>query len=113
MTREQIEKAAVEHAESIPQSDERKARIICFYAKDDRSIIALVESEIERKEIIVFYLDNGFYFNNEESQDDLMMLPEKKEGWVNIYNDGGTYYSKYIYKTEKEHVTTVKINWEE
>ena len=104
--------------------DGRKARIICFDAKDDRSIIALVESEIERKEIIVFYLDNGFYFNNEESQDDLMMLPEKKEGWVNIYNDGGTYYSKYIYKTEKEatgqadtispnHVTTVKINWEE
>ena len=96
--------------------DGRKARIICFDAKDDRSIIALVESKIERKEIIVFYLDNGFYFYNEESQDDLMMLPEKKEGWVNVYKER-------VYKSKEEavgkkydgctYIDTIKVEWEE
>ena len=106
--------------------DGRKARIICFDAKGTYPIIALVpDPDIEGEEIPFCYTNDGFYNNpNYESNHDLMMLPEKKEGWVNIYNDGGTYYSKYIYKTEKEatgqadtispnHVATVKIEWYE
>ena len=62
-----------------------------------------------------------------EYKDDLMMLPEKHEGWINIYK---TYDDKfaamtgslYLYKTEKEAkmeadpdkvLSTVKIEWEE
>ena len=106
--------------------DGRKARIICFDAKGTYPIIALVpDPDIEGEEIPFCYTNDGFYNNPDyESNHDLMMLPEKKEGWVNIYNDGGTYYSKYIYKTEKEatgqadtispnHVATVKIEWYE
>ena len=55
-----------------------------------------------------------------------MMLPEKKEGWVNIYKTGNDKFaalvgSDYLYKTEKEakieadpsFLATVKIEWEE
>ena len=106
--------------------DGRKARIICFDAKDkdNMQIIALVQSKSGETEAVNFYYKDGKQSKIGITGNDLMMLPEKKEGWVNIYNDGGTYYSKYIYKTEKEatgqadtispnHVATVKIEWEE
>ena len=51
-----------------------------------------------------------------------MMLPQKKEGWVNIYKDFEDTVC-CIYSTEKEaleeketeedYITTVKIEWEE
>ena len=102
--------------------DGRKARIICFDAKGDKPIIALVE--MGTAETPNNYPIDGKAVSAKEASCDLMMLPEKKEGWVNIYNAGGTYYSKYIYKTEKEatgqadtifpnHVATVKIEWYE
>ena len=108
--------------------DGRKARIVCFDAKGDQPIIALVEAKGNKDALIEkverYFINGHSVFEVRETNDDLMMLPEKKEGWVNIYNNGGTYYSKYIYKTEKEatgqadtiypnHVATVKIEWEE
>ena len=108
--------------------DGRKARIICFDAKGDQPIIALVEAKGNKdaliEEVERYFINGHSVFEVRETNNDLMMLPEKKEGWVNIYNDGGTYYSKYIYKTEKEatgqadtispnHVATVKIEWYE
>ena len=97
----------------------KKARIICFDVKAKKPIAALITND--DTEEVHFYYDNGRSDQYLEYRYDLMMLPEKKEGWVNIYNDGGTYYSKYIYKTEKEqadtispnHVATVKIEWYE
>lgn len=99
-----------------------KARIICFDVKAKKPIAALITND--DTEEVHFYYDNGRSDQYLEYRYDLMILPEKKEGWVNIYNDGGTYYSKYIYKTEKEatgqadtispnHVATVKIEWYE
>ena len=103
--------------------DGRKARIICFDRNDNTPIVALIEC-VNHVVILQCYHNDGKVCHEAVSQYDLMMLPEKKEGWVNIYNDGGTYYSKYIYKTEKEatgqadtispnHVATVKIDWDE
>ena len=51
-----------------------------------------------------------------EYKDDLMMLPEKKEGWVNVYKDS-------VYDTKEEalagkseirgYIDTIKISWSE
>ena len=100
--------------------DGRKARIICFDVKGDKPIIALIEYEIDERPCS--YFANGrFYSNpNEDNDADLMMLPEKKEGWVNVYK-GGLLDTK-SYPTKKEafdaacsmdYVDTVKISWEE
>ena len=51
--------------------------------------------------------------------DDLMMLPEKKEGWVNVYPDDRMGEKRYSTKEEalrysrSNVIDTVKIEWEE
>lgn len=46
-----------------------------------------------------------------------MMLPEKKEGWVNIYDDMVMYESEEEAKigiaTERNYIATTKVEWEE
>ena len=98
--------------------DGRKARIICFDAKGTHPIIALVsDPDIEGAEIPFCYTNDGFYNNpNCESNHDLMMLPEKKEGWVNVYKER-------VYKSKEEavenkydgctYIDTIKVEWEE
>ena len=104
--------------------DGRKARIICFDVKwATHPIIALIEEgEGER---ICSYMPNGRRYEGEEEWIyDLMMLPEKKEGWVNVYydNDACSHRGcRDIYDTKEQaikeagsaYITTVKINWEE
>lgn len=62
-----------------------------------------------------------------ESSEDLMMLPEKHEGWINVFNHGNndTYVCNMIFVTKElaenavkhmngvKHFATVKIEWEE
>lgn len=99
--------------------DGAKARIICFDAKSDAPIIALITAN-DGTETTFDYLSDGTFFNSENPDNDLMMLPEKKEGWVNVYKDG--LLGARVYKTRKEaydiaspcdYVDTVKIEWEE
>lgn len=93
----------------------KKARIICFDAKGILPIIALVESGDEEK--TVRYSNSGrFRFDGTPDEEDLMMLPEKKGGWVNVYKER-------VYGTKEEaikakydgatYVDTVNISWEE
>lgn len=95
--------------------DGRKARIICFDKKKDiYPLIALVTDK-DGYEIITPYKADGAHPTI--PNDDLMMLPEKKEGWVNVYNDS------LIYDTKEEalnrrsefrgYIDTVKVSWEE
>ena len=98
--------------------DGRKARIICFDAKrkDGKSIIALVPSKNYLGfEDLIAYRNDGNYHGGHENDGDLMMFPEKKEGWVNVYKS-------FIYKTQEDafnrrdkenYLTTIKIEWEE
>ena len=99
--------------------DGHKARIICFDRKGDTSIVALIMGDNDREEIHSYYKD-GKSVRNQEYSCDLMMLPEKKEGWVNVYKDG--LLDTKSYPTKKEafdkacpegYVDTVKISWEE
>lgn len=100
--------------------DGRPVRILCydFISPENNPIIVLVKIN-EKQEGIVCYTGNGKNYPNGECSLDLMMAPEKKDGWINIY-EGGIVSS--IYSTEKialfnkiedRYITTIKIEWEE
>ena len=107
--------------------DGRKVRIVCFDRIDAKPILALVPSTDGKGEMVFDYFISGKRIANAlESNLDLMMLSEKKEGWVNIVrgNDGKSYMGRGIFQSKEEAentikafsdnlIDTVKINWEE
>lgn len=111
--------------------DGRKARIICFDAKDTQPIIGLYEKDIDgiAREYLCSYHMDGRMYDDQDCGYDLMMLPEKKEGWVNIYRDtdNNTPYTENdnIYSSRdkakesakmlnmKTYIDTIKVEWEE
>ena len=99
--------------------DGRKARIICFDAKrkDGKNIMALIPSkEYPEFEDLVAYPNNGNYHGGHENDGDLMMLPEKKEGWIIIHKEA-IYDKETAEKIARETTANVikiqKIEWEE
>lgn len=108
--------------------DGRKARIISFDRHgEDCPIIALVvdSKNAECEEVIDYTLD-GICNENiiNHNKYDLMMLPQKKEGWVNIYTSfDGVETGIDVYETEEiakknvdnstSYLGTIKIEWEE
>ena len=108
--------------------DGRKARIICFDGKGDQPIIALVEAKGNKDALIEkverYFINGHSVFEVRETNNDLMMLPEKKEGWVNVYKgiDGITFSRHPHISKEKAieeagslpgRIDTVKVFWEE
>ena len=109
--------------------DGRKARIICFdkhCVENNAPIVACVtsyNSNNQEIEDVIIYKEDGTLYEHEHSFD-LMMLPEKKEGWVNVYKgiDGVT-FSKHPYTSKDEaikksgilfgRIDTIKVSWEE
>lgn len=119
---------AAKQGKPVCTRDGCKARIICFDAKGKQPIIALLEREKTDEEIIQTYSMNGRYYEfRKEDHRDLMMLPEKKEGWINISSCPDNGYSNYdsgviVFKTKeeavnftnnKDYIDTVKVTWEE
>lgn len=123
------EKNQAKHSNSekpVCTRDGRKARIICFDKKDCKRIVALVQVNNET-EVLYDYYNDGSVFHS-DSDNDLMMLPEKRRGWVNVYRDcDGANITKddNIYSSREaaiasaqfidgnHYVATTKINWEE
>ena len=66
--------------------DGRKARIICFDLNtcSPYSVIAAVTNDSGYEEVTAYMEDGCYLGQNEESSRDLMMLSEKKEGWMYI-----------------------------
>lgn len=100
--------------------DGRKVRIICFDAKCNKPIVALIYDC--NKETVFQYLENGRFFVGQIDKYDLMMLPEKKEGWVNLCkNNSGDTLAVGVFPNREEAVSnclpsylcTIKIEWEE
>lgn len=105
--------------------DGRKARIIsCSLRNKNFPIAAIVEDEEEN---VYQFEANGVCDEHDENLD-LITLPEKKEGWVNVYRDcDGANITKddNIYSSREaaiasaqfidgnHYVATTKINWEE
>ena len=92
--------------------DGRKARIICFDRTGKFPIVALVEAK--DRDDIYSYLNCGKDNESVEKEYDLMMLPEKKEGWVNV-SKFSTYASKEEALSHKTYdiIDTIKVSWEE
>lgn len=95
--------------------DGRKAKIVYFDANSSQPIIALVVNK-EGKEQAIMYDEEGVCGVDDNLN--LMMLVEKKEGWVNIFPNN--YLYDHIYPTKEEALKyadrtldTVKITWEE
>ena len=106
--------------------DGRKARIICFdrrlfYKNVSYPILAVVERS-DREDDVCGYNEKGKVLieDGAEYKDDLMMLPEKKEGWINVYKDS-------VYDTKDDalidaligryesrgYIDTIKVSWSE
>ena len=118
---------AAKSGKPVYTRDGRKARIICFDVNNDKPIVAVICCKDGKETYPYTFYPNGLNMdNNVFSNTDLMMLPEKKEGWINICRNLNTNKTeldtKDIYNTKEEalqnlssmtYVTTVKIEWEE
>ena len=104
---------AAKSGKPVCTRDGRKARIICFDAKCTLPIIALVTNTGGNESLIRYY-SNGSFTNLNEAGCDLMMLPEKKEGWVNV-SKFSIYASKEEALSHKTYdiISTVKVEWYE
>ena len=97
--------------------DGRKARIICFDLQSIKKtpIVAAVQVA-DKQEIITNYYEDGRQFIDGISDLDLMMLSEKKEGWINVYKE-------LCYETKEEairhiapgthYIDTIRVEWED
>lgn len=101
--------------------DGRKARIICFDRNWEYPIVALIECE-NGEEMISSCDKDGKARIYETQGTDLMMLPEKKEGWVNLCkNNNGDTLTVGVFPNREEavcncppsYLCTIKIEWEE
>ena len=104
--------------------DGNSVRILCTDAKGNFPIIALVEM-YNGVETVLRLKENGHFYNDTEDSRDLFFVPEKHEGWLNIYRgESGFYLRGNPYKSKEEadevakanyktFCTTVKIEWEE
>lgn len=99
--------------------DGREVRIVCFDRNCDRPIIALIKER--NGEILSTCYSDGRCIKEKETPSDIMLLSEKKEGWVNIYRTDGVYSTGALFFSEEgakrskggNYVTTIKIEWEE
>ena len=77
--------------------------------------MALITEENETESIYSYTSDGKW--KETKTENDLMMLPEKKEEWINIYEDMVMYASEEEAKmgiaTERNYIATVKVEWEE
>lgn len=125
---------AAKAGKPIYTRDGRKARILCYDLKgvEEYPIVAAIETHDYLAENISVYDRNGRFDHDKENNNDLMILLEKKEGWINIYNRNTISTSKEncyimtgvsVFKTkesaisyknkDKEYIDTIKIEWEE
>ena len=104
----------------------RKVRIICTDREDSiYQVVALVKDDKRESEILVAYTKDGIPADYNEAYYTLFFVPEKKEGWLNIYHsESGFYLRGTPYKTKEEaeevakanhetFCTTIKFEWEE
>ena len=105
--------------------DGRNVTIHCtnYYLSSLRII-----AEIEGNKVSHSFTEDGHYNGDKrESLNDLFFAPEKKEGWVNIFkvasNDNRYVEYARIFQSKEDadkegkgynnHITTLKIEWEE
>lgn len=101
--------------------DGRKAIFLTTLSNKNFPVVAIVSCGQEEN---VYQYDINGVCDEHDNNLDLMMLPEKKEMWINIYKvatnfiPGGHLYStekiaRDIGEGDKYYVTTTKVCWEE
>ena len=93
--------------------DGRKARIICFDKVGDFPIVALTDDRDYKEEGVNLYDING---KGSNECFDLMMLPEKKEGWVNVYKNqihDTPESAEEGHKGITDYIKTIRVEWED
>ena len=118
-----LDKYLANPSRKVVTRDGRDVRIICTDRKHSRyPIVALVKSRFTENESIVYYTKEGKLYDDVLMDVDLVFAPEKKEGWINVYEEGtNRYLDGCICPTEEEakrirgcgYITTIKIEWEE
>ena len=121
-----IEKAI--NGSNVCTRDGRNARILCFDAKGDRPIVALIDQKELSDDYPYKYYPNGSFYDDTISDADLMIVPSIKTGWSNLYkssSDDGNYIYRAlnVYSSIEEarnhiinqdsYVDTVKFSWKE
>lgn len=107
----------------VQTRDGRAARIICTDLKGTpgASIVALI-TEKQGHEVTYTVSDNGTFWWNRDapgSVNDLVNIPTKRSGWINIYSDRKV--GSVIYAIKEQAVcdaigapcATIQIEWEE
>lgn len=124
---------AAKQGKPVCTRDGRKARIICFDMNsfNNHIIVALITEENETESIYSYTSDGKW--KETKTENDLMMLSEKKEGWINIYNADTTFYyvDGRVFETKdeavkeaeeevekeqrekNEYIDTIRVEWEE
>lgn len=100
--------------------DGRKARIICFDLNNKNfPIVAIINCDTEEN---AYQYDIDGVCDEHDNNLNLMMSPEKKEGWVNLCkNNYGDTLAVGVFPNREEAVSncppsylgTIKIEWEE
>lgn len=110
-------------ARKVVTREGNSVEIVYTDTDDDRyPIVALITKE-DGKKFSIECTKYGEWSEDGESALDLFFEPIKKEGWVNIYNDGSYITTGDVYSNKEEaikninfkckYLTTVKIEWEE
>lgn len=103
--------------------DGRKARVLCYDFKQNEEypILVAVENK-DGKECALLYSNDGISEMYKSSNNELVMCPVKRTGYINIYDNNRV--CKQIFETEGEakiagnstpdkYIQTIKIEWEE
>ena len=120
-TLKEFDLEAAKAGKPVCTRDGRKARIICKDLKANKYPIVAAVLGADGVEFPHTYTLDGIYSEGEESGFDLMILPEKKEGWVNLYRGFNGIYAKNVFDTKQEAleyisdcetcIATIKIEW--
>lgn len=84
----------IDFSKPVQTRDGRKARVICTDKKDSRSVIALIEGDDGGTESVYVYYTDGRGSLALEYTFDLINVPEKIVGYVNIYPNRYNQYHK-------------------
>jgi hypothetical protein len=117
---------AAKNGSPVITRDGKQARIVCFdvNSKDDQPILALITRNDGYEGYSSHCINGDFYFNENQSPNDLFMAPVKKKGWINIYPPVNNYTAALtndVHKTRdqadrdatKARISCIEIEWTE
>lgn len=113
-TLKEFDLEAAKAGKPVCTRDGRKARIICFDLKNEEYPIVAAIGNDSSETLLCYTINGEIVKGNYKSDKDLMMLPEKRKGWINIHQ-----YDVYKTKEEAEakvfdkanYLTTIEIEY--